>query len=59
MCAVHVTDTNYFDLARPGAYAVVVSPWFAGDSGDVVTLAGERNRLRRWDGEGAEPGRAR
>jgi hypothetical protein len=55
-CAVPVIDTDYLDLARPGAYAVVVPPWFAGDSGYGVTLAGGRNRVRRWDGEGTEPG---
>ena len=56
VCAVHVTDTDYLELARLGVYAVVVPPWFAGDSGYVVTLSGGHNRVRRWDGEGTEPG---
>ncbi len=48
--------TAYFELARPGAYAVVAAPWLEGDTGYVVTVEGDRNRVRRWDGERAEPG---
>ena len=53
---MHVTDTDYLELARLGAYAVVAAPWAPFRSGYVVTLEGGRNRVRRWDGEGVEPG---
>ncbi len=56
VCGVHITNSDVFDVARPGGYAVVVPPWAPFDSGHVVTFAAGRNRLRRWDGEGAEPG---